>query len=68
MKLYFTLSSEDYEPGPCVHIERPASHCSKSPSVSSNRSNRDFSEDELSDSDTISDTDDDEWPAESTKV
>lgn len=72
VKLYFTISSEDYKPGPCVHIERPASHCSKSPSVSSNRSNRDFSEDELSDSDTVSDTDDDdendEWQVESTKI
>lgn len=69
VKLYFTLGSEDYKQETCVQSEMP---CVDGPSVCTGikTSDKDVSEDEVSDNDTLSDTDDDdgEWPAQCADV
>lgn len=72
MKLYFTLGSEDYKQDACVQSEKLADSCVDRPSVGTKISDKDLSEDELSDIDvfSLSDTDDDdgEWPAQCADV
>lgn len=71
VKLYFTLADEEYKQEMCIHFGTPTEHSNNRPSVSSKTSDKDLSEEELSytDSDSLSDTDDEgEWPPSSVDV